>query len=108
MSHLEESNMIGTFAISGSAAINIKNRTMASFDSNIPSSMLISIIWAPFSTCCLATSKAVSKSPSIIKRLNAADPVTFVRSPTFTNNDSGPIDIASSPAKAQRFSRVGI
>ena len=52
--------MIGTLAMSGSAAIRFKKRTIAAFDSNMPSSMLMSMIWAPFSTCCLATSKAAS------------------------------------------------
>ncbi|RML79692.1 hypothetical protein APX70_200489 [Pseudomonas syringae pv. maculicola] len=32
--------------------------TMAFFESSIPSSMLMSITWAPASTCCRATSSA--------------------------------------------------
>ena len=106
ISHLDESSMIGTFAISGSAAMSIKKRTMASFDSNIPSSILMSIIWAPFSTCCLATSSAASKLPSMTRRLKAAEPVTLVRSPTLTKSDSGPIVIGSSPAKRHFFSMI--
>src|SRR5690606_11021581 len=50
--------------------------------SSIASSTLISIIRAPFSTCCRATSSAASKSPFKISFLNLAEPVTFVRSPT--------------------------
>ena len=57
--------------------------TIASLESNSPSSILMSIIWAPFSTCWRATSRAASYSPSRISRLNLAEPVTLVRSPTF-------------------------
>ena len=59
-SHLDESIMIGTLEISGSAATRLRKRTMHSFDSNMPSSMLMSMIWAPFSTWSRATSRAVS------------------------------------------------
>ncbi len=52
--------MIGTLEISGSAATRLRKRTMHSFDSNMPSSMLMSMIWAPFSTWSRATSRAVS------------------------------------------------
>ena len=101
MSHLEESIMIGTLAISGSPAIRFKKRTIAVFESNIPSSMLISIICAPFSTCCKATAMALSYSSSTIKRLNIAEPVTLVRSPTLTNRLSLLIVNASKPDKRQ-------
>ena len=43
--------MIGTREMSGSLAIRFKKRTMAAWLSSIASSMLMSMIWAPFSTC---------------------------------------------------------
>jgi hypothetical protein len=57
---LEESIITGTRAMSGSPAMRFRKRTMAASASSIPSSMLMSMIWAPFSTCCLATSRASS------------------------------------------------
>ena len=57
-SHLEESIMIGTREMSGSEAIRLRKVTMAAFESSMPSSMLMSITWAPASTCCWATSRA--------------------------------------------------
>lgn len=42
-SHLDESIMIGTREMSGSPAIRLRNRTMAAWESSIPSSMLMSI-----------------------------------------------------------------
>ena len=58
--HFEESIMIGTRPMSGSAAISFKNFSMAASESSRPSSMLTSMIWAPLTTCCRATSRAVS------------------------------------------------
>ena len=49
--HLDESIMIGTRPMSGSAAMSRKNRSMAASESSNASSMLTSIIWAPFITC---------------------------------------------------------
>ena len=49
-SHLELSIMIGTRAISGSAAIRFRNSIIACFESISPSSMFTSMICAPFST----------------------------------------------------------
>ena len=49
-SHLELSIMIGTRAMSGSAASRFRYSTIAAFESIRPSSMLMSMIWAPFST----------------------------------------------------------
>ena len=60
MVHLEESIMTGTREMSGSEATRLRNRTIASSPSSIPSSMLTSMTWAPFSTCWRATSRAVS------------------------------------------------
>ena len=75
---------MGTRAISGSEAMRFKKRTMAASASSIPSSMLISIICAPSSTCFRATSRAASYWSSRMRLLNRADPVTLQRSPTLT------------------------
>ena len=56
--HLELSIMIGTRAMSGSAAISFRNVSIANSASNRPSSMLTSMICAPLSTCWRATSTA--------------------------------------------------
>ena len=77
--------MIGTRDISGSDAIRLRNFTMAASLSSIASSIFTSIICAPASTCCLATSSASSYSPFKIRRLNFAEPVTLVLSPTLIN-----------------------
>ena len=50
-SHLDESIIKGTRAMSGSAAISFRNVVMAWTASSSPSSMLTSITCAPFSTC---------------------------------------------------------
>ena len=100
-SHFEESIIIGTRAISGSPAIRLRKRTIAASASSIPSSMLISIICAPFSTCWRATSSASLYFSSLIRRLNLAEPVTLVRSPTFTNRLSSPMFSGSRPDKRQ-------
>ena len=76
--------MTGTRAISGSEAIMRKNFSIAFSESNNPSSILISIICAPFSICCLATDNASSYFSVKMRRLNFAEPATFVLSPTFT------------------------
>ena len=59
-SHLEESTMTGTRLMSGSEAISLVKRSIAATPSIIPSSMLMSMTCAPFSTCCAATASAVS------------------------------------------------
>ncbi len=79
--HLDESITIGTFATSGSDANKFKNSTMTFSDSNNPSSILMSINWAPLSICSFATFIASSKLFSCINLLNFAEPVTFVLSP---------------------------
>ena len=56
--HLELSIMIGTRAMSGSAAIRLRNVVIAFSESSRPSSMLTSRICAPVSTCWRATSSA--------------------------------------------------
>jgi hypothetical protein len=40
--------MIGTRAMSGSEAIRLRKRTIAALESSMPSSMLMSMICAPF------------------------------------------------------------
>ena len=88
-SHLEESTMIGTRAMSGSLAIRCRKRTMAALLSSMASSMLMSITWAPFSTCWRATARASSNWPLRIMRAKALEPVTLVRSPMLTNRLPG-------------------
>ena len=99
--HLELSIIRGTLAISGSAAMSLTKRSIASSESSKPSSILISIICAPFSTCWRATSRAASKSPLTISFLNTADPVTLVRSPTLTNKLSDWMVQGSRPDRRQ-------
>jgi hypothetical protein len=52
--------MKGTRAMSGSAAISFRKVVIAASASSRPSSMLMSMIWAPFSTCWRATSTAAA------------------------------------------------
>ncbi len=59
-SHLEESTITGTRLMSGSLAISLVNRSIASTPSIMPSSMFTSMTWAPASTCWPATDRAVS------------------------------------------------
>ena len=62
---------------------------MAASLSKRPSSMLTSMICAPASTCCRATARASSNLLLSINLEKALEPVTLVRSPTLTNNNSG-------------------
>ena len=103
ISHLELSIIIGTLEISGSAITKFKNLTMASLPSISPSSILISIIWAPPSTCSRATLKASSNFSSLIKRRNFFEPATFVRSPTFTKFVSADKTNGSNPESFRYF-----
>ena len=96
--HLLESTMTGTRAMSGSEATRLRNVTIAASESSRPSSMLTSMICAPLSTCWRATSSASAYLPSRISFAKRADPVTFVRSPTFTKFVSGPMFAGSRPA----------
>ena len=57
-SQRDESIMTGTRAISGSDAISLRKCLIALGPSSRPSSMFTSMICAPFSTCCRATSNA--------------------------------------------------
>ena len=56
--NLDESTITGTRAMSGSLAIRLRNVTIAASESSSPSSMLTSMICAPFSTCSRATASA--------------------------------------------------
>ena len=85
-----------------------KKSDIACFESSIPSSMLMSVICAPFSTWSRATSRAVSYWSFLINFLKRADPVTFVRSPTFTKRESGVIVSASRPLRRQAVCIFGI
>ena len=89
--------MIGTRAISGSPAISFRKRTIAAWLSSMASSMLMSMICAPFSTCWRATASASSNSPSRIIRAKAFEPVTLVRSPMLTNSAPSPMVTGSRP-----------
>ena len=97
MSHFELSIIIGTREISGSAAIKFRNFVMAYSPSSIPSSILISMICAPPSTCSLAMLNASSYFSSLINRRNFLEPVTLVLSPTLTKTLSGVMIKGSNP-----------
>ena len=92
--------MIGTLAISGSPATRFKNFVIVLSESSSPSSMLMSMICAPASTCCRAILSAPSKSPSRIALENLGLPVILLRSPTLTKFVSGRITNGSRPEKA--------
>ena len=53
-----KSTITGTRAMSGSAAMRLRKVFIASAESSRPSSMLTSMICAPFSTCSRATASA--------------------------------------------------
>ncbi len=106
--HFEESIITGTREMAGSPARRFRKRVMAATASSIPSSKLMSITCAPASTCCRATSNASSYLSARIKSANFFEPVTLVRSPTFTKFESGPMVIGSSPESRRRFGNSGI
>ena len=87
--HFEESIITGTALMSGSVASSRRKRDIAASESSIASSMFTSISWAPASTCWRATSTASSNRSSRISFANFREPVTFVRSPTFTKTLPG-------------------
>ncbi len=95
--HLDESIITGTREMSGSDAIRFRKRVMAACESSIASSILMSMTWAPFSTCWRATDSASSNCSFRIMRAKAFDPVTLVRSPTFTNSDDSSMVKGSRP-----------
>ena len=100
--------MTGTREISGSDAIRFRNRFIALTESSMASSMLMSMIWAPFSTCWRATASALSYSSFRIIRANALEPVTLVRSPTLTKRESSSILNGSRPDRRMAGGMVGI
>ena len=104
VSQRDESIITGTFAISGSAAMRLRNFVMHFSESSMPSSMLTSMICAPPSTCCRATLIASSYFSSLMRRLNFAEPVTLVLSPTFMKSESSVMLSGSSPERRQAAS----
>ena len=58
--HFELSIITGTREISGSDAIRLRNVVIAFSESSRPSSMLMSMICAPFSTCSRAIDSAAA------------------------------------------------
>jgi hypothetical protein len=80
-SHFEESTMNGTFATSGSLPSSCRNRVIAATPSIIPSSMQMSMMFAPFSTCWRAIVTASSYCPAFTSLANFGEPATLVRSP---------------------------
>ena len=88
-SHLDESIITGTAATIESPAISRKYLVIASTPSSSASSILMSMIVAPFWTCCRATSTASSNLSLRIRFAKALEPVTLVRSPTIVNRVSG-------------------
>jgi hypothetical protein len=66
--------------------------------------MFTSITWAPPSTWLRATDKASSKFPALIRRANALEPVTLVRSPILTKLAPGNILSGSSPLNLGKWS----
>ncbi len=67
----------------------------------MPSSKLMSMMLAPFSTCWRAIASASSKLPSRTRRANLGEPVTLVRSPTIVKLLSGRMTSASRPLKRE-------
>ena len=103
----DESSITGTRATSGSAARRRRKAAMVAGPSMSPSSTFTSIICAPASTWTRATSTAPERSPEVTRRRKRREPVTLVRSPTFTRFDSGRMTNGSSPAKRGRGSGAG-
>ena len=108
ISHFELSIITGTLAISGSVAARLRKRTIAASLSSMPSSILMSIICAPFPTCWRAISSAVSKSPSVISLRNLAEPVTLVRSPTLMKGISSVLVKGSNPDRRMSGAASGM
>ena len=96
-SHLEESIITGTRAISGSDMIRLRNVVISALASSNPSSILTSITKAPSSTCWRAIDNASSYFFSFIRRRNLREPATLQRSPTFTKFISGFTSNSSRP-----------
>ena len=89
--------MTGTRAMSGSEPTRLRNSVMTFSDSSIPSSILMSMMLAPPSICCLAIESAASRSPALMSWANFGEPVTLVRSPTMMKFESRVMVNASKP-----------
>src|SRR4051794_2415261 len=100
--------MMGTRAMSGSDAIRFRKRVMAACESSMASSMLMSMICAPFSTCWRATASASSNCPLRMRRANALEPVTLVRSPMLTKSELVPMETGSRPESFIGATGVGV
>ena len=61
--NFEESTITGTRAMSGSEATRLRNSIIAASESISPSSILMSMICAPFATWSRATASAAGKVP---------------------------------------------
>ena len=85
-SNLLESIINGTLEASGSETNKFTNLVIADLPSIKPSSMLMSITCAPFSTCFNAIAKAFSKLPSTIAFLKMLEPATLHLSPKLMND----------------------
>ena len=72
---------------------------MAASESRSPSSIFMSRICAPPSTCWREMDTASSNLPLRISLLKRAEPVTFARSPTLTKLESARNSSASSPLR---------
>ena len=107
--HFDESIMIGTRAISGSPAMRLQeahHRRLA--ESSIASSMLMSMICAPFSTCWRATASASSNWPvedHPREGLRAGDVGALA---DVDEERAAPMAIGSRPGQAQRRGRGGV
>jgi hypothetical protein len=80
--HFDESSITGTREISGSAAMRLRNFTIVASPSMSASSTLMSMMFAPDSTCWRAIARHASQSPAFSAFANFGEPVIFVRSPT--------------------------
>ncbi|CDA21324.1 unknown [Bacteroides sp. CAG:144] len=104
--HFEESIIIGTRQISGSEAMRFRNVTISFCASSMASSILMSMICAPSSTCLRAIPRASSYFFSEISRKNLREPATLHRSPTLIKLFSGMIFNSSKPDKQSTFSLI--
>ncbi len=87
--HLLLSTITGTAATSCSPAMSRRYLVMTASPSSRASSMLMSMMFAPPSTCERAISTASSYFSSLTSRANLREPVTFVRSPIMRKLLSG-------------------
>ena len=94
--------MNGSRAISGSAAMTFRNVVIAASESSIPSSMLMSRMFAPPRTCSRAIAAASTYCWFEIMLAKRFDPVTLVRSPITMSVESGRMVSVSSPEKCVR------